>query len=199
MSDGPEQEQTPLRSRLGPYNAGYWERPLDDAAPEVDLGEIDARQPSASESEWTENTAADTLESDTAPTGSRGAELERAIRQTAGRVDSWVSDQHQRLTAGLDLMLAQLEERRQEEVARLEAWKASERKRVERELAAEEERFHERLMSELAAFEEQLALRLGEQEERLARWLQEAQQTAEQRFAANRSAAQAAEGEEPPS
>jgi hypothetical protein len=126
----------------------------------------------------------DTGEPVNAPARSTWSEgLGRAVAQTDRRVDRWLAAQQGRRVAGLDLMLAQLNEQRKAEAARLEAWKIEERERAQQHLAEEEERFRERLLSELTAFEEQLALRLFEQEERLARWWDQAEQVAKTRFA----------------
>src|SRR5207237_566333 len=125
---------------------------------------------------------------DEAPRSARRTELDNAIDQSGGRVGQWISDQQKRLSVGLDLLLAQLDEHREEELARMRAWEASERTRVETELATEQDHFHDRLMGGLKAFEEQLALRLAEHEERLARRLAEVGQHAEQSFAAHRAA-----------
>jgi hypothetical protein len=206
---GGESEPMPLRLRLGPRADAWWQPSLEgtadaehhDQSTEVAAagGDADtATLPSALTAQPGNSTAEPAKSNEARPTTAR-EELDRAIQQTDRRVDRWITDQQQRLAAGLDLMLAQLKERRQEELAQLEAWKVSERQRVDRELAQEQERFHERLLAEVMAFEEQLALRLNEQEERLARWLAEAGQLAEQRFDAVRmpSAASAAEGEAP--
>jgi hypothetical protein len=127
------------------------------------------------------------------------ADLERTTTETGRRLDRWIVEQRRRVADGLDLLLIDLERRRQAELARFEDWKASERIRVQdeiaaererlreqmtHELAAERERFHEQMLDELKAFEEQLGLRLGEHEARLARWWDEAEDMAARRFAA---------------
>ena len=167
-----EIEPTPLRLRLGPRGDLFWppaaENRVYDALPfpaDDDFGD-----------------AAD-IQVAPAPAKPRARELDEAISQTDERLDRWMEDQQRRLSAGLDLLIAQLKERREIEVARLDAWKTGERQRVLREQADEEERFHARLLAELQAFEEQLALRLTEQEERLARWFGEAERMTAQHFA----------------
>jgi hypothetical protein len=165
MDERSDLEPTPLRLRLGPRADDVWHQPIETAAaPDM--------VPLPSDDDHDAH-AADVAPRSASP---RAAERDRAIEQAGSRVDEWISDQQRRLAAGLDLLATQVNERRQEELARLEAWKASERDRLERELAAEEERFHQKLMAELVAFEEQLGLRLAEQEERLARWLAEAKE-----------------------
>ena len=110
-------------------------------------------------------------------------ELQRAIEQTAERVEQWMADQRRRLGLGIDAMVASLKEQRDMEIARIEEWKIGERERAERQLAAEKEKFHAQLMEELVEFEHQLGERLREQEERLAKWWDEAEQLTKQRFA----------------
>jgi hypothetical protein len=189
MSWLPEPEPTPLRLRLGPRSELTLRTPVEplpgetvvDAialpeiagepvapatAPEMEL-EIDMGTPQA----------ADPLRA------AASEELQRAVEQTAERVDRWMSEQRRRLGDGIDAMVAQLKAQRQAEVLRLEEWKVGERERAERELADEKERFHADLMKELMEFEHQLGERLREQEERLARWWDEAEQMAKQRFA----------------
>jgi hypothetical protein len=109
-------------------------------------------------------------------------ELQRAIEQTAERVDQWMADQRRRLGIGIDAMVASLKEHRDMELSRIEEWKVVERERAERQLAEEKERFHKQLMEELVEFEHQLGERLREQEERLAKWWDEAEQFTKQRF-----------------
>ena len=172
-----ELEPTPLRVRLGPRTDMYWPRtveapiyedalslPLNDDIPQGIPAPVAA-----------------------APAKTRTRELDEAISQTDERLDHWMEDQQHRLSAGLDLLIAQLKERREIEVGRLDAWKTGERQRILREQADEEERFHARLMAELQAFEEQLALRLTEQEERLAKWFGDAQRLTAQHFEAGAS------------
>src|SRR5947199_304057 len=110
-------------------------------------------------------------------------ELQRAVEQTAERVERWMEDQRRRLGLGIDAMVASLKEQRETEIARIEEWKAAERARAESQLAEEKERFHAQLMTELVEFEHQLGERLREQEERLLKWWDEAEQLAKQRFA----------------
>jgi hypothetical protein len=206
---GGESEPMPLRLRLGPRADAWWQPSLEGTADaerhaqgtEVAAAGADADTatlPSALTGKPGDAIGEPATSNEARPTTAR-EELDRALQQTDRRVDRWITDQQQRLAVGLDLMLAQLKERRQEELAQLEAWRVSERQRVDRELAQEQERFHERLLAEVMAFEEQLALRLNEQEERLARWLAEAGQLAEQRFDAVRtpSVPQSDQGETP--
>jgi hypothetical protein len=110
-------------------------------------------------------------------------ELQRAVEQTALRVERWMEDQRRRLGVGIDAMVASLKEQRDAELARIEEWKVAERDRAERALAEEKEKFHAQLMQELVEFEHQLGERLREQEERLAKWWDEAEQLTKQRFA----------------
>lgn len=188
MNYGPDPEATPLRLRLGPradHYLGMVEHTLDAEEPIDLVGETPTAMnvdeiPSAPAEEPVVETIAAAPES---PTVAWSDQLDSAIEQTGRRVDQWMSEQQRRLITHVDLLLAQLKEKRQQEVARLETWKATERSRVETELAAEKERFSEKLMGELVAFEEQLGLRLKEQEERLARWWDEAERVMEQRFA----------------
>jgi hypothetical protein len=204
MAYEPELEPTPLRLRLGHRSHTSLFRPVDDMlgdaslVDQVDtdrLGASDdgAQQPEPIASVMTpeepvreelslEAIAAD-IEEPHRPT-SWNQQLERAVEQSARRMDRWIVEQRRRVTENLDTMLVQLEQRRQTELAKLEEWKVAERARVEREMADERERFRDRLMQELVAFEEQLGLRLREQEERLTRWWDEAEQMAAQRFAA---------------
>lgn len=204
MNYGPDPEK-PLRSRLGPHADDLWQRQLQspriedifgsDLEPAIAVTQASvAPIPTPAPVESVQK--ADATPKD-APRSARRTELDNAIDETGGRVGQWISDQQKRLSVGLDLLLAQLNEHRENELARMRAWEASERKRVETELAAEQDHFHERLMAELKAFEEQLALRLAEHEARLAQWLAEAEQQAEQRFAAHRSEARASEGGQP--
>lgn len=126
-------------------------------------------------------------------------QLERTTNETGRRVERWIVEQRRRMADGLDLLLIDLERRRQDELARFDEWKASARGRLEeeiavereharqqltQELATERERFHEQMLGELKAFEEQLALRLQEHEARLALWWDEAEDMAARRFAA---------------
>jgi hypothetical protein len=153
-----------------------------DAVEDVDaLGqvtaEVEALQPSVREVTPTPVEAKDPLRA------AASEELQRAIEQTAERVDRWMADQRQRLGLGIDAMVASLKERRDAELGRIEEWKQSERERAERQLAEEKERFHAQLLQELVEFEHQLGERLREQEERLAKWWDEAEQLTKQRFA----------------
>ena len=195
MNYGPDSEPRPLRSRLGPHADDLWQRHVEPGADDLFAPAPDAGRPQteAGEPQSVPVPAVETAQklnalADETPRTARRTELDNAIDQSGGRVGQWISDQQKRLSVGLDLLLAQLDEHREEELARMRAWEASERTRVETELATEQDHFHDRLMGELKAFEEQLALRLAEHEERLARWLAEAQQQAEQRFAAHRAA-----------
>jgi hypothetical protein len=171
--------------RLGPRAGGFWQQfpdagPDDLSANDGDMTD-DAGRMGGMPSD-VKDVAIATPEAVATP-DDRNAELDRAIAQAAGRLDEWLASQQRQLTAGLDVMIGQLKERRQAEIARLETWKKTERDRVERELATDEEHFRERLMAELVAFEEQLGLRLQEQEERLAKWWTEAEQMVDRRFA----------------
>lgn len=205
MGDPRQPDPTPLRYRLGPRAESFWQPPDEDATetewlppdPTIDLT-LDADEDDetfldpeiADEPATAEPANADPATTVT-PIGpgawphtpAWSKQLERARLDTDQRVDRWVADQQQRLLAGLDLLLAQLNERREQEAARLEEWMISERQRARSELDQEQERFRARLMAELVAFEEQLGLRLCEQEERLARWWSEAEQLAQKRFA----------------
>jgi hypothetical protein len=110
-------------------------------------------------------------------------ELQRAIDQTALRVERWMEDQRRRLGLGIDAMVASLKAQREAELTRIEEWKVGEQEKTERQLAEEKERFHAGLLKELVEFEHQLGERLREQEERLAKWWDEAEQLTKQRFA----------------
>jgi len=167
-----EIEPTPLRMRLGPRGDLFW-------PPTAENRVYDAL-PSPADDDFDD---APNIQNAPVAARPRARELDEAISQTDERLDRWMEDQQRRLSAGLDLLIAQLKERREIEVARLDAWKTGERQRVLREQADEEERFHARLLAELQAFEEQLALRLTEQEERLARWFGEAERMTAQHFA----------------
>jgi hypothetical protein len=193
--------EKPLRSRLGPHADDLWQRALQPPRLEDIFGAevgpvVEASVPAPQTTVPVENAAKPSIPAEAAPRSARRTELDEAIDQTGGRVGQWITDQHKRLSVGLDLLLAQLNEHREQELARMRAWETSERKRIETELAAEQDHFHERLMAELKAFEEQLALRLAEHEERLARWLAEAQAQAGQRFVAQRTES-GAEGGQP--
>ena len=188
MNYGPDGEPTPLRSRLGPHADDLWQRrvgsPRDDDVFAPDPGpEVPSPGPTSVSPTVESGEKLNALATQTPAPSSRRTALDSAIEQTSDRVGHWISEQQQRLSVGLDSLLAQLAEHREEALARMRDWEAAERKRVETELAAEQDHFHERLMAELKAFEEQLALRLAEQEERLGRWLAEAEAQAKQRFA----------------
>ena len=190
MSWMPEPDPTPLRLRLGPrsevplppaFDDDLMEGRLDPAAdldvPAETQPATEAPQPNAIEIAAAAVQARDPLRA------AASEELQRAIDQTAERVERWMADQRRRLGLGIDAMVASLKEQRQTELARIEEWKAAERERAERQLAEEKERFHEQLLKELVDFEHQLGERLREQEERLAKWWDEAEQVAKQRFA----------------
>src|SRR3989442_6785964 len=202
MSWMPEPEPTPLRLRLGPRSEVPL--PLPAAIDYDETGELvmihetvmtaDPGFAPATEAdtEAVENIPAGqtvqplseaSIESKEALRSAAREELQRAVDETARRVDRWMADQRRRLTDGLDAMLAELKEQRQFEAASLETWKVSEREHAERELAEEKERFHTQLMEELVAFEHQLGEGLREQDERLTRWWDESDQLAQQRFA----------------
>ncbi len=184
MSWMPEPEPTPLRLRLGPRS----EAPVPPAFEDADgfdiVGDVEApiegphitmSEPSVAVGQPFE--AKDPLRA------AASEELQRAIEQTAERVEQWMADQRRRLGLGIDAMVASLKEQRDMEIARIEEWKVGERERAERQLAAEKEKFHAQLMEELVEFEHQLGERLREQEERLAKWWDEAEQLTKQRFA----------------
>jgi hypothetical protein len=216
MSWMPEPEPTPLRLRLGPRSEVPLRQPF--ALDYDETGELvvtpetvltaDERVAPANETDPENVETAQTVKTVELPTEAaidskealRNAareELQRAVDETARRVDRWMADQRRRLTDGLDAMLVQLKEQRQFEAASLEVWKISERERAERELAEEKERFHMKLMEELVAFEHQLGERLREQEERLTRWWDEAEQLATERFASLGLSARSETGEPP--
>ena len=183
MSWMPEPEPTPLRLRLGPRS----EVPLPafEDADSFDITE-DADGPIEAASVQTSEPIAQgnpPLDPKDPLRAAASEELQRAIAQTAERVDQWMADQRRRLGLGIDAMVASLKEQRDTELARIEEWKQSERDRAERQLADEKERFHADLMKELVEFEHQLGERLREQEERLAKWWDEAEQLTKQRFA----------------
>ena len=216
MSWMPEPEPTPLRLRLGPRSEVPL--PLAAAIDYDETGELVVTQETvmtadpvfapameayteavetASAVKTVEPPTDASIESKEALRSAAREELQRAVDETARRVDRWMADQRRRLTDGLDAMLAQLKEQRQFEAASLETWKVSEREHAERELAEEKERFHTQLMEELVAFEHQLGERLREQEERLTRWWDEAEQLAQERFA-SLGLRSPAEANEPP-
>jgi hypothetical protein len=184
MSWMPEPEPTPLRLRLGPRS----EVPLppafqdsdnfdiaEDVAPPVEATSVQTPEPIVE--------AAAPVEAKDPLRAAASEELQRAVEQTAERVERWMADQRKRLGLGIDAMVASLREQRETELARIEEWKVSERERAERQLEEEKERFHAQLLKELVEFEHQLGERLREQEERLAKWWDEAEQVAKQRFA----------------
>src|SRR5436853_4749808 len=183
MSWRPEPEPTPLRLRLGPRS----EVPLPPAfedADDFDIAEdIDAPIDSAPVQSSPAPEVVAPVEVKDPLRAAASEELQRAIAQTAERVDQWMADQRRRLGLGIDAMVASLKEQRDTELARIEEWKQGERERAERQLAAEKEKFHAQLMEELVEFEHQLGERLREQEERLAKWWDEAEQLTKQRFA----------------
>jgi hypothetical protein len=184
MSWMPEPEPTPLRLRLGPRS----EVPLPPAFEDSDSFEVAEDVDGPIEAAPVQ--APEPVAEVTAPVDAKdplraaaSEELQRAIAQTAERVDQWMADQRRRLGLGIDAMVASLKEQRDGELARIEEWKQGERDRAERQLAEEKERFHADLMKELVEFEHQLGERLREQEERLAKWWDEAEQLTKQRFA----------------
>jgi hypothetical protein len=192
MSWLPEPEPTPLRLRLGPRSELTLRTPAEPLTENVFLEPIE--EPTLTVEPVTP--PFDDLEIDEEPAAAptpapepdplRAAaseELQRAVEQTAERVDRWMAEQRRRLGEGIDAMVAKLKAERQAEVLRLEEWKVAEREAAERELEGEKERFHADLMKELVEFEHQLGERLREQEERLAKWWDEAEQLAKQRFA----------------
>jgi hypothetical protein len=181
MSWTPESDPTPLRLRLGPRS----EVPLPPAFEDADS--FDTAEDVEAPMEVTQGTTPESPAAPVAPKdplrAAASEELQRAIDQTAGRVEQWMADQRRRLGLGIDAMVASLKEQRDTELARIEEWKVGERERAERQLAAEKEKFHANLMEELVEFEHQLGERLREQEERLAKWWDEAEQLTKQRFA----------------
>jgi hypothetical protein len=184
MSWMPEPEPTPLRLRLGPRSEvplppAFEDADSFDVAEDVD-GPIEAASVEAPEPVAE---ATGPVEAKDPLRAAASEELQRAITQTAERVDQWMADQRRRLGLGIDAMVASLKEQRDTELARIEEWKQGERDRAERQLAEEKDRFHADLMKELVEFEHQLGERLREQEERLAKWWDEAEQLTKQRFA----------------
>src|SRR5205809_6065730 len=189
MSWMPEPEPTPLRLRLGPrsetplppvshiFEDVLIDSPMDSAASAEPETSLDGSEVSAIEAAAASIQAKDPLRA------AASEELQRAVEQTAERVERWMEDQRRRLGLGIDAMVASLKEQRETEIARIEEWKAAERARAESQLAEEKERFHAQLMTELVEFEHQLGERLREQEERLAKWWDEAEQLTKQRFA----------------
>jgi hypothetical protein len=185
MSWMPEGEPTPLRLRLGPRSE-VPVRPAFEDADNVDGAEdIEApieQTPRVETSDATTSAAA-VVEARDPLRAAASEELQRAVEQTALRVERWMEDQRKRLGLGIDAMVASLKEQRDTELARIEEWKIRERERAERGLAEEKEKFHAQLLQELVEFEHQLGERLREQEERLAKWWDEAEQLTKQRFA----------------
>ena len=181
MSWMPEPEPTPLRLRLGPRS----EAPLPPAFEDADGFDIAEHVEPGPHITMSEPLAAvgQPFEAKDPLRAAASEELQRAIEQTAERVEQWMADQRRRLGLGIDAMVASLKEQRDMEIARIEEWKVGERERAERQLAAEKEKFHAQLMEELVEFEHQLGERLREQEERLAKWWDEAEQLTKQRFA----------------
>ena len=187
MSWMPEPDPTPLRLRLGPRS----EVPLPPAYEDADSFEatedIDAPNELSAEVETPKaavtEVAVTSVQSKDPLRAAASEELQRAVEQTALRVERWMEDQRRRLGVGIDAMVASLKEQRDAELARIEEWKVGERERAERQLAVEKEKFHEQLLQELVEFEHQLGERLREQEERLAKWWDEAEQLTKQRFA----------------
>ena len=183
MSWMPEPEPTPLRLRLGPRS----EVPLPPAFEDADnfdvAEDIDAPIDSAPGQSSADPEVAAPVAAKDPLRAAASEELQRAIAQTAERVDQWMADQRRRLGLGIDAMVASLKEQRDTELARIEEWKQGERERAERQLSDEREKFHAQLMKELVEFEHQLGERLREQEERLAKWWDEAEQLTKQRFA----------------
>ena len=187
MSWMPEPEPTPLRLRLGPrsevplrpaFEDGDGFDPAEDVEAPIEL----VAQVEAPEATVTELVAGP-VEAKDPLRAAASEELQRAVEQTAVRVEKWMADQRQRLGLGIDAMVASLKEQRDAELTRIEEWKVGERERAERQLAGEKEKFHAQLLEELVEFEHQLGERLREQEERLAKWWDEAEQLTKQRFA----------------
>jgi len=192
MSWMPEPEPTPLRLRLGPrsevplpvspiFEDTYLESSMEP--PASDEGEPETQAPLETRAVSAIDTAAASVHAKDPLRAAASEELQRAVEQTAERVERWMADQRRRLGLGIDAMVASLNEQRETEMARIEEWKTAERERAERQLAEEKERFHAQLLSELMEFEHQLGERLREQEERLVKWWDEAELFAKQRFA----------------
>jgi hypothetical protein len=187
MSWMPEPEPTPLRLRLGPRSEVPLRPAFEDAdnfdtAEDVDAPIDETVQVETSDATVTEAAPAP-VEAKDLLRAAASEELQRAVDQTAQRVERWMEDQRRRLGLGIDAMVASLKEQRDTELARIEEWKVGERERAERALAEEKEKFHAQLLQELVEFEHQLGERLREQEERLAKWWDEAEQLTKQRFA----------------
>jgi hypothetical protein len=193
MSWMPEPEPTPLRLRLGPRSEApfgpvspvFEDSLLDspsDSADDVDMPMVVSTPTEAREASAIAVAAASIQPKDPLRAAA-SEELQRAVEQTAERVERWMADQRRRLGLGIDAMVASLKEQREAEVVRIEEWKVAERERAERQIAEEKGRFHAQLLTELVEFEHQLGERLREQEERLAKWWDEAEQVAKQRFA----------------
>src|SRR2546428_13018655 len=101
MSWMPEPEPTPLRLRLGPRS----EVPLPPAFEDADSFDVaeDLDAPIESASAQTLEPAAEVAEPTEAKDPLRAAaseELQRAIEQTAERVDKWMADQRRRRGLG---------------------------------------------------------------------------------------------------
>jgi hypothetical protein len=209
VSNMPEPEPTPLRLRLGSRSEISFRPQFDEALDGVNLeASLDQafsmdehailRPASPAERVLApEVLPSSPLAPKAGPRSAAREDVQRAVDETARRVDRWILEQRQRLADGLDIMLAQVQEQRKLEVARLEAWKTEERERVVRDLTEEKELFHARLMEELVTFEHQLGERLREQEERLAKWWDEAEQVTKQRFAELSAPPSAEAGESP--
>jgi hypothetical protein len=190
MSWMPEPDPTPLRLRLGPRSEVPLRPVFDEALINGTIDTADEVGPRIELPAPAETPEATVAEVMTAPVESKdplraaaSEELQRAVEQTAERVERWMADQRRRLGIGIDAMVASLKEQRDTELARIEEWKVGERERAEQQLAKEKERFHAQLLEELVEFEHQLGERLREQEERLAKWWDEAEQLTKQRFA----------------
>src|SRR5690242_15874350 len=186
----PEPEPTPLRLRLGPRSEvplppAYEDADNFDVAEDVDgpIDDASAGSPAPVVEIPAPAEATAPAEPKDPLRAAASEELQRAVSQTAERVDQWMAEQRRRLGLGIDAMVASLREQRDTELARIEEWKQGERDRAERQLAEEREKFHAQLLKELVEFEHQLGERLREQEERLAKWWDEAEQLTKQRFA----------------
>jgi len=185
MSWLPEPEPTPLRLRLGPRSEVPLPPAFEDADPFDTAEDLDGPIATAPVTmpEPPAATVTPPVDAKDPLRAAASEELQRAVEQTAERVEQWMADQRRRLGLGIDAMVASLREQRDTEIARIEEWKQNERERAERQLAEEKEKFHAQLLEELVEFEHQLGERLREQEERLSKWWDEAEQLTKQRFA----------------
>src|SRR2546428_11531888 len=155
MSWMPEPEPTPLRLRLGPRSE-VPVRPAFDDADHFDIAE-DIEAP-IDQPERVDTSDATPTESAVAPVETKdplraaaSEELQRAVEQTALRVERWMEDQRRRLGVGIDAMVASLKEQRDAELARIEVWKDGERGRAGRKLGQVKGQLHEELLLDIVA------------------------------------------------